>query len=64
MEEDAMGGGDAVEAGWGTRRLPLSDGQDHELHVNHEGRKDKPSPPTGCFLFFIRVIVADEEPGR
>jgi hypothetical protein len=31
-------------------RLLLSDGQDHELHANREGRKDKPSPPA-VFLF-------------
>jgi hypothetical protein len=32
-------------------RLLLSDGQDHELHANREGVKDKPSPPA-VFLFF------------
>jgi hypothetical protein len=32
-------------------RLLLSDGQDHELHANREGLKDKPSPPA-VFLFF------------
>jgi hypothetical protein len=31
-------------------RLLLSDGQDHELHANRDGRKDKPSPPA-VFLF-------------
>jgi hypothetical protein len=31
-------------------RLLLSNGQDHELHANREGRKDKPSPPA-VFLF-------------